>query len=165
MTRGFTPLTPSHFENILPSLISLACVSSETHNLQRVFRGGGAGGGGLVPYIGVGMCCAKEYVFFLAVLVRNRVSISTLLVWNRVSFVRSSLELVMFFRRISYFLIIGRWDHFPFNVYANYRVSAVTACHALRLSAGLQGFSSEIGYQIFDQVWNRVSKIADFGLK
>ena len=29
---------------------------------------------------------------------------------------------------------------------------AVTACHALRSRAGLQGFGSEIGYQIFDQV-------------
>ena len=28
------------------------------------------------------------------------------------------------------------------NVYANYRVSAVTACHALRSRAGFQGFSS-----------------------
>ena len=164
MTRGFTPLTPSHFENILPSLISLACVSSETRNLQRVFRGGGAGGGGS-PLYRCWYVLRQRVWFFLAVLVRNRVSISTILVWNRVSFVRSSLELVMFFRRISYFLIIGRWDHFPFNVYANYRVSAVTACHALRSSAGLQGFSSEIGYQIFDQVWNRVGKIADFGLK
>ena len=28
----------------------------------------------------------------------------------------------------------------------------LTACHALRSRAGLQGFRSEIGYQIFDQV-------------
>ena len=48
-------------------VISLACVSSETHNLQRVFR---PRGGGVVPYIGyIGMCGAKGYVFFLAVLV------------------------------------------------------------------------------------------------
>ena len=41
-------------------IISLACVSSETHNLQRVFRPGG----GIVPYIDyIGMCRAKEYVF------------------------------------------------------------------------------------------------------
>ena len=45
---------------------------------------------------------------------------------------------------------------FPFNVYANYRVRAVTACHALRSCAGLQGFRSEIGYEIFYQVWDRV---------
>ena len=46
-------------------LVSLACVSSETHNLQRVFRPGGE----VVPYIGyIGMCRAKGYVF-LAVLV------------------------------------------------------------------------------------------------
>ena len=43
-------------------VISLACVSSETHNLQRVFR---PRGGGVVPYIGyIGMCGAKGYVFF-----------------------------------------------------------------------------------------------------
>ena len=45
---------------------------------------------------------------------------------------------------------------FPFNGYANYLVRAVTACHSLRSRAGLQGFRSEIGYQNFDQVWNRV---------
>ena len=33
-----------------------------------------------------------------------------------------------------------------------YRVRAITACHALRSRAGLQGFRSEIGEQIFDQV-------------
>ena len=45
-------------------VISLACVSSETHNLQRVFRPRG-----VIPYIGyIGMCGAKGYVF-LAVLV------------------------------------------------------------------------------------------------
>ena len=44
------------------TLVSVACVSSETHNLQRVFRpvGGGVG----VPYIGyVGVWGAKGYVF------------------------------------------------------------------------------------------------------
>ena len=54
--------------------ISLACVSSETHNLQRVFRRGG------------GVC------FFFAGLVWNRVSISTILVWNRVLFVLSTIH-------------------------------------------------------------------------
>ena len=40
---------------------SLACVSSETHIVQRVFH---PGGGGLLPYIGyIGMCGAKGYVF------------------------------------------------------------------------------------------------------
>ena len=44
-------------------VVSLACVSSETPKLQRVFRPGG-----VVPYIGcIGMCRAKR-VFF-AVLV------------------------------------------------------------------------------------------------
>ena len=61
----------------------------------------------------------------------------------------------MFLRRISYFFIIWREDHFPFNVSANYLLRAVTTCHALRSRAGLQGFRSERGYQIFDQVWNR----------
>ena len=42
------------------SLISLACVSSETHNLQSVFRPGR-----VVSYIGyIGMCRAKGYGFF-----------------------------------------------------------------------------------------------------
>ena len=41
-------------------IFSLAWVSSETHNLQRVFLPRG-----VVPYIGyIGMCCAKGYVFF-----------------------------------------------------------------------------------------------------
>ena len=36
-------------------VISLACVSSETHNLQRVFRPGG-----VVPYIDyIGICAPK----------------------------------------------------------------------------------------------------------
>ena len=48
-------------------VISLACVSSDTHNLQCFFFP--RGGGEVVPYIGyVGMCRAKGYVF-LAVLV------------------------------------------------------------------------------------------------
>ena len=113
------------------------------------------------------MCRAKEYVF-LAVLVWNRVSISTILVWNRVWsrenevwFVHSSLEFCIYalYTRISFFFIVWQKDHFPFNVHANYRVRAVTACHALWSSAGLQGFRSEIGCQIFDQVWNRVGKM------
>ena len=63
----------------------------------------------------------------------------------------SSLELGMFFRRISYFfLIILAIRPFPFYVYANYRVRAVTGCHALWSRAELQGFRSEIGYQLFD---------------
>ena len=84
------------------ALISLAYVSGETHNQQRVFRPGG-----IVPYIGyIKVCAAPKGVVFLAVLVCNRVSISTILVWNWVRFVHSSLELGVFFRRISYFFII-----------------------------------------------------------
>ena len=43
-------------------VISLACVSNETHNLQRVFRPRG-----VLPYIGyISMCGAKGYVFLAA---------------------------------------------------------------------------------------------------
>ena len=50
--------------------ISLACISSKTHNLQHVFRPRW-----VLPYIGyVGICSAKGYSF------GNRVSISTILV-------------------------------------------------------------------------------------
>ena len=79
---------------------------------------------------------------------RQRYGFLTVFVWNRVC------ELGMSFRG-SYFFIIWRQDHFPLNVYANL-VHAVIACHALRSRSGLQGFRSEIGYQVFDEVWNRV---------
>ena len=50
----------------------------------------GEGGGEGLPYIGyIGMCGAKGYGF-LAVLVRNRISVLTILALNRVWFV--SLE-------------------------------------------------------------------------
>ena len=52
------------------------------------------------------------YQEWWAVLVWNRVSISTILVRNGVWFVHSSLELGMFFWRISCFFIIWRQDHF-----------------------------------------------------
>ena len=62
--------------------ITLACVSSETHNLQRVFR--------VLPYMGyIGMYGAKGF------------GVLAFLVWNRVC------ELGMFFRG-SYFFIIWR---------------------------------------------------------
>ena len=64
-------------------VISRACVSNETRNLQRVFRPGG----GILLYIGyIGMCGAKGFGF-LAVLVWNWVSISTTLVLNGVCYV------------------------------------------------------------------------------
>ena len=51
------PMKPFNILCLLP-LNSLALISSETYNLQRVFRPGG--GGGVVPYIGyIGMCRAK----------------------------------------------------------------------------------------------------------
>ena len=57
------PMKPFNILCLLP-LNSLALISSETYNLQRVFRPGGGGGG--VPYIGyIGMCRAKGGVFFL----------------------------------------------------------------------------------------------------
>ena len=103
------------------------------------------------------MCSTKGYVF-LAILVWNRVSILTILGWNRVWFGHSSLELGMFFER-SYFFIIWRWDHFHFNVYAN-RVHAVTACHMLWSHARLQIkflIRSEIGKGKSEiLVWKRV---------
>ena len=103
------------------------------------------------------MCSTKGYVF-LAILVWNRVSILTILGWNRVWFGHSSLELGMFFGR-SYFFIIWRWDHFHFNVYAN-RVHAVTACHMLWSHARLQIkflIRSEIGKGKSEiLVWKRV---------
>ena len=81
--------------------ISLACVSSETQSAMRFHLGDSAKGYG-----------------FIAVLVWNRVSISTILAWNSVSiwailawnrvwFVHSSLELGTFFRR-SYFCLRSR---------------------------------------------------------
>ena len=58
------------FTRFFFSLIGSSCVSSETHNLQRVFSVTGLGGGGaVVPFIGyVGICQAKGYGF-LAILV------------------------------------------------------------------------------------------------
>ena len=56
------------FTRFFFSLIGSSCVSSETHNLQRVFSVTGLGGA-VVPFIGyVGMCQAKGYGF-LAILV------------------------------------------------------------------------------------------------
>ena len=48
-------------------------------------------------------------------------------------------------------LIVEQFQGNYLNVEAN-RVRAVTACHAFRSRAGLQGFRSEIEYLIFDQV-------------
>ena len=72
--------------------IRLTCVSSETHNLQRVFHPRGS------PFYRLYRDVPQQRVwFFLAILV-----------WNRVWFVHSSLELDMFLRRISCFFIIWR---------------------------------------------------------
>ena len=57
-------MQPSATTIKIVTYFSLARVSSETHNLQRVFRPGA-----VVPYVGlVGMCGVKGYGF-LAVLV------------------------------------------------------------------------------------------------
>ena len=57
----YRPWWKTAFQIINCFIISLACVSWETHNLQRFLRPGGGGG---VPYIGyMGMCGAKGYVF------------------------------------------------------------------------------------------------------
>ena len=56
---------------------------------------------GELPYIShIGMCCPDGYIYFLAVLVRKRVYILPILVWNRVSF---SMELRESYERICYF--------------------------------------------------------------
>ena len=73
----------------------------------------------------------RQRVWFFSRLVWNRVPILTILVLNRVWFVHASLELGMCFRR-SYFFIV-RWYEQEWN-------------------------RSEIWYEIFDQVWNRVGK-------
>ena len=87
--------------------ISLACESSKTDNLQRVFRP--KGGGGVVPYIGhIGMCRTKGFFFFCRFGLKYRVSISTIiLVSNRVWFVHSSLELGMFLEQLATSLSFG----------------------------------------------------------
>ena len=72
--------------------ISLACASSESHKLQRVFRPRG----GTLIYRLYRYVRRQRVCFFLAVLVLDRV-------W----FVHPSLELGMFFRR-SYVFIIWR---------------------------------------------------------
>ena len=77
----------------------------------------------------------RQRVWFFSRLVWNRVPILTILVLNRVWFVHASLELGMCFRR-SYFFIV-RWCEQELN-------------------------RSEIGYEIFDQVWNGIGKITDF---
>ena len=52
----------SFYKFILARALLVACVSSETHNLQRAFRPGGReGGGGVFGYIG--MRHPKGYVF------------------------------------------------------------------------------------------------------
>ena len=80
-TLGFTV----KWQRTWLSFITLVWVSSETHNLQRVFRPVG-----VFPFMGcIGMFGAKGYGFL------------TVLVWNRVC------ELGMFFRG-SYFFIIWR---------------------------------------------------------
>ena len=77
----------------------------------------------------------RQRVWFFSRLVWNRVPILTILVLDRVWFVHASLELGMCFRR-SYFFIV-RWCEQELN-------------------------RSEIGYEIFDQVWNGIGKITDF---
>ena len=109
---------------------------------------------------------------FLAVLVWNRVSILASLVWNRVWFVHFSLDWACFLKEAtSSSLLIIPSTKVLLKLCSNH-VHAAMACHTLRSRARLLGFfnwswpeRSEIGYQIFYQGWNRVGKIADFGLK
>ena len=95
-------------------------------------------GSGGTPLYRLHRYVRRQRVWFFSRLVWNRVPILTILVLDRVWFVHASLELGMCFRR-SYFFIV-RWYEQEWN-------------------------RSEIGYEIFDQVWNRVGKITDFVLK
>ena len=110
--------------------ISLACVSSETHNLRRVFRPGvgGGGDGGSPLYRLYGYVRRQRVCFFQPF-------------WSETVY-----QFRPFWSEIGYGLcpVVLNWacvleelatsssfgDHFRFNVYANYRVRAVTACHA-----------------------------------
>ena len=56
-----------------------------------------------------------------------------------------------FLEHVNIFTFSSCGDKTISHVYAN-RVRAVTACHAFRSRAGLQGFRFEIEYQNFDQV-------------
>ena len=82
------------------------------------------------------MCGAKGYGF-LAVLVWNRESISTILVWKRVWFVHSSLELGIFLEEATSSSFGDKTISLKCQ-YA-YRVRAVTTCHVLRSRAKGQG--------------------------
>ena len=90
-TLGFTV----KWQRTWLSFITLACVSSETHNLQRVFRLP-RGGGGVFPYVGyIGMCGAKGYGFW-AVLVSNRACESGMFFRRSSSFGDKTITLLMF---------------------------------------------------------------------
>ena len=135
------------------NLISLACVSSETNNLQCVFAPGGWES--LIQVVQV--CAAPKGFFFqpfwfemghqfrpfwsetgygLCLLVLNWVCLLVCFLEELAtssSFGDKTISLLMFT---------------PATAYLPY----VTACHVLRSRVGLQCFRSEIGYQIFDQV-------------
>ena len=78
----------------------------------------------------------------LAVFVINGASILAILVRNRVWFLHSGLELIMFFSRSYFFIIIDNT--------INKRATVPIA-------------TEKIGYQSFGQVINSAGKITDFG--
>ena len=85
---------------------------------------------------------------FRAILVWNRVWILTILVCNRVRFVRYGLQLGMVFRRSYIFIIILSWE-VRFDLY--WKFEALLKCpHKLKQFLD----RSEIGYWILGQFWN-----------
>ena len=98
----------------------------------------------------MGMCGAKGYVFYRLFL--SEIGYQFRPFWSEIGYGLCTLVLneVCFLEEVATSSSFG--NKTISLVYANYRVRAVTACHALRSRAGLQGFRSEIGYQIFDQV-------------
>ena len=75
------------------------------------------------------MCGAQGYVF-VAVLVWNRVLISTIVVWNRAWFVPFSLQLGMFLEETTSSSFGDK------TISLLMFTPTVTACHALRSRAG-----------------------------
>ena len=93
------------------------------------------------------MCDARGFGF-LAVLVWNKVSILIILVWNRYGFVHSSLEL-----EVHYAPCFIVWNIKLETLYSfvSHLIKAYKHCLIIR--------------QVWSQVWNRVGKITDLGLR
>ena len=89
------------------------------------------------------MCGAKGYVFYRLFL--SEIGYQFRPFWSEIGYGLCTLVLneVCFLEEVATSSSFG--NKTISLVYANYRVRAVTACHALRSRAGLQGFRSEIG--------------------